>query len=102
MDTCGSRWKQATPSSQIATAPRLTRAAPTRFATSPRPPNRPRITSYSGTNTELSISRKGSRLCIGSTIASPVQSTASAMPQARVPHFGTRLCPATEPEYRSP
>jgi hypothetical protein len=59
---------------------------------------RPMITPYSGTNTELSISRKGSSVCIGSTSASAMHSAASSRPQRFTLQRGSRLCVETEPE----
>ena len=56
----------------------------------------------SGTKTELSISRKGSSWCMGSTSAKAIETTASSVPQARRLRPPCRLWAETEPEYRSP
>jgi dolichol-phosphate mannosyltransferase len=56
----------------------------------------------SGVNTELSSSRNGSRLCMGSTRARPVHRAATASPQRRMLQRGSRLWADTAPEYASP
>jgi hypothetical protein len=92
----------ASPAIQIATAPQSTALAPTREATSRTLARRRRIVPYSGTTSDDSISRNGSRPCIGSTSASPVHSTAIVTPRRRTLPAGARLWPATAPEQTSP
>ena len=66
----------AIPASQISTGSTFTAGAlSNRVAAGTPNAKRPRITPKSGTNTELSISKKGSRLCIGSSMASRVQAS---------------------------
>ena len=77
------------------------RAAASRAVASVPKARRPRITPNSGTNSELSSSRNGSRLCMGSTSASPVHSAATSRPHARTPKRGSRLWADTAPETRA-
>ena len=69
-----------------------------------KPPklSRPKITPYKGTNTELSISKKGSMLCIGSTMARPQHTAAMRKPHWRTDHLGNTVWAETEPLYTSP
>ena len=67
-------------------------------ASAGRPARRPRITPKRGTNTELSSSKKGSMLCIGSTQASAVQTTPISTPHWRTDQAGRRLLADTAPE----
>jgi hypothetical protein len=66
------------------------------------PPSLPKMTPYRGTNTELSISKNGSKSCMGSTIAKPVQRTAMPNPQAFKLTLDQMLWLLTEAEYTSP
>ena len=56
------------------------------------------MTPNKGTNTELSSSKNGSRLCMGSTSARAVHNAVMARPQRRTLQRGSRLWADTAPE----
>ncbi|MNJ74861.1 hypothetical protein D3C77_718610 [compost metagenome] len=87
------------PSTQMATASQRTAGAFCVSCTASVPKaRRPSITPNSGTKQELSNSRNGSRLCMGSTMASAVHRAAISRPQRRMLQRGCRLWADMAPE----